>query len=93
MNAAKHYGYLNIQGNDGKLIRSPNKSKTLGTIGPSNNVVAACEIEFSGKYSYPCTFTMIVSNMEHGKKGEGDYQVCIYLKDFDATHFKMNPID
>jgi len=90
MNAAKHYGYLNIQANGGNLIRAPNKSKTLGTIGPSNNVCAACEIEFNSKYSYPCTFTMIVSNMEHGKKGEGEYQVCVYLKDFDATHCKLN---
>lgn len=87
---AKHYGYVNIQANNGQLIRAPNKTKQLGTIGPRNDTCQACEIDFSTKHSYPCLFTLIVSNMEHGEAGEGDYQVSVYLKDFNATCEKLN---
>lgn len=64
---AKHYGYLNIQALNGGIISHPNKSKQLGVMGPRNEVVQAVEVDFSTKYSYPYTFTFIVSNMEHGK--------------------------
>lgn len=63
---AKHYGYLNVQAINGGIIRNPNKSKQLGVMGPRNDVVQAVEVDFSNNYSYPYTFSFIVSNMEHG---------------------------
>jgi hypothetical protein len=74
-NTAKQYGYLNMQAIDGKAVSRPDKNKQLGVIGPRNSTVQAIEVDFSSKYSYPYTFTFMVSNMEHGKKGEGGFQV------------------
>ena len=79
------YGYLNFQANDGKIIRTQDKSKQLGVVGPTPYVVQSMELDFTGKYSYPYTFTFCVSNMNGGKEGEGGFTVTIYLKDFNAT--------
>lgn len=83
-NRAKQYGYLNMQANDGKAIRMPDKKKQLGVIGPRNSTVQALEVDFSQKYSFPYTFTFMVANMEGGKKGEGNYTVQIFAKDPNA---------
>ena len=74
-NTAKQYGYLNMQAIDGKAVSRQDKNKQRGVIGPRNSTVQALEVDFSSKYSYPYTFTFMVSNMEHGKKGEGGFQV------------------
>ena len=72
---AKQAGYLNLQANEGELITAPNKKRQLGVAGPSKMALQSLQVEFGSQHSYPYTFTAIITNLNHGSAGEGNFSL------------------
>mgnify|MGYP002630338793 CR=1 FL=1 len=72
---ADQAAYLNLQANDGGLIRGQKKSQTVCTLGPRAHPLQPIEVEFPAKLSYPYTFTAVVANMKTGEEGHGNFSI------------------
>ena len=66
---------------------------SIAVMGPTNALVQYRDIELGGKYNYPYTFTLVVSNMKHGKAGEGSFQVRVFAQDMKAKLEMLNGKD
>ena len=62
-------------------------------MGPEPSNIIHKDVKFTSKYTFPYTFSMLVSNTEHGKSGEGNYEVRIFLKDLNASLSMLNASD
>lgn len=77
---------------DGKLIHD-RMGDSIAVMGPSREPVQYQDVELGGKYNYPYTFTLVVSNMKHGKAGEGSFQVRVFAQDMKAKLEMLNGKD
>jgi len=68
-------GYLNVQAAEGQLIAAPNRKKTVATSGPTKLASQGMEVDFSGQSKYPYQFTAVISNMNSGAAGEGNFSL------------------
>lgn len=79
-----------LQANDGQLIAAPSRKKTLGTTGPKVLANQRIEVDFGGRDKYPYDFTAVISNMNKGPEGEGNFSLQVYSKDPKMGIRKIN---
>lgn len=65
----------------GRVIERMDRNVIIGMSGqPTNLNVISSEIILSNKLTYPFTATLLASNSEHGKAGEGKFELRIYCQ-------------
>lgn len=72
--------FLNMQYNNGKLIEGPKKNTTVVQMGPRGHPLQSEEIEFPSKLSYPYKFTCVVSNLNSGDAGNGNFSFQVFSR-------------
>jgi hypothetical protein len=50
----------------------------------------AAELVFPANLAYPYTFSVVVANMNHGKEGEGNFNIQVFSQDNSMQITKLN---
>ena len=77
---------------NGKLITKVDKSTMICRSGnPTNLNTITSECDFDKSVNYPYKFTLMVANAEHGKDGEGKFELTVYSTDSKVKVTRLPP--
>jgi hypothetical protein len=67
-----------LMGVEGKRISKISSDAMVGKSALVNLNVVTSEVEFTSKYSYPYTFTLMCGSKKAGPEGEGEFDVTVW---------------
>lgn len=68
-------------GLEGERIVKLSSDEMVGKSAIINLNVVTGEVEFTSKYTYPYTFTLMCGSKKNGPEGEGGFDVTVYAQD------------
>ncbi len=77
--------FFMVYKNNGERISKQNSKMQISRAGPINLNTITEECDFDKSVKYPYTFTILIANMNHGKEGEGEFELAVYARDPNVT--------
>ena len=82
--------YFLLANNGGQRVTRIAPSITVCSSYPPTDLIAVTnEVVLDNSYSYPYTFTLMVTTMKSGDEGTGSFRVSVYSTDKRATLKRM----
>jgi len=78
----KHKICFMVCKNDGKRIKTIDKSRIISRSGnPTNLLLVSAECDFDKSVRYPYKFSLMIANDKKGEEGEGQFLCEVYSTD------------